>query len=184
MSTSAETSKPEPKAAEGVTVPPPGFQGKGPYLLLALAVAFADQVTKAWVEATIPYRGSMPVFEGWLNLIHVRNTGVAFGLLASDSPAGPWLLAGLGLVALGAVLVYFRWVSDQQPLVLTALALIMGGAVGNLLDRIFAGAVTDFVDVYYGTYHWHTFNVADTAITVAVFFLIADAYLGWRRERR
>ena len=140
--------------------------GKSPYLLLALAVLVLDQWSKWLVELHLPLSAVEPVFPGF-NLTHVRNTGVAFGLFAEPGRTS-WPLALLGLAALGAVAAYFLLASRAHRLLLTALGLILGGAVGNLLDRLASGAVTDFVDLYAGRYHWYFFNVADAAITVGI----------------
>ncbi len=145
------------------------------YLLISLAVLAADQWTKWWVERALPLHDPFPVVPG-LNLTHVRNTGVAFGLFAGaeGEMTRTLLLTALGIVALTIVLVYFWRTPAEDRTLLVSLALILGGAVGNLMDRIAAGAVTDFIDAYVGTYHWHTFNVADTAITIGIGLMLLD----------
>ncbi|HEX4955658.1 MAG TPA: signal peptidase II [Thermoanaerobaculia bacterium] len=166
-SPSLATAQPE---ATGTT-----WAGKGGYGLLALAVLVLDQLSKWWVDARLPPHMEMPLLPG-LNFVHVKNTGVAFGLFADTGrQGGNWLLAALGVLALGLVLVYFAQVPRQHRLLLTALALIVGGALGNLIDRVAAGAVTDFIDVYVGTYHWHTFNLADSGITIGIVLIAWDA---------
>ncbi len=148
---------------------------KSGYLLVSLAVLVADQWSKWWVERTLAPQSVRPLIEGVLNLTHVRNTGVAFGLFAGDGAGlGPPLLSALGLAALVVVGVYFRRTPAGDRLLLTALALILGGAVGNLLDRLASGAVTDFIDFFIGSYHWHTFNLADSAITVGIGLMAVD----------
>ena len=154
-----------------------GFHGKGGWLLLALAVLVADQWTKWLVETRLAHHASVEVIPGLFNLTHVRNTGVAFGLFASPgADGGSWILAALGILALVLVTLYFVATPRSQRLLLAALALVMGGAVGNLLDRIFSGAVTDFLDVYVGTHHWPSFNLADSAITVGIALMAVDAF--------
>lgn len=152
------------------------MRGKIPYLFVTLGILVADQWTKHLVEVQLPRGASEPVISGFLNLVHVRNTGVAFGLFASDGGSTSWVLTALGLVALAAVSIYFLWTPVRDRLLLTALALVAGGAVGNLLDRVMAGSVTDFVDVYVGSYHWPAFNVADSAITVGIVLMILDTF--------
>lgn len=152
------------------------MRGKIPYLFVTLGILVADQWTKHLVEVHLPRGASEPVISGFLNLVHVRNTGVAFGLFASDGGSTSWVLTALGLVALAAVSIYFLWTPVRDRLLLTALALVAGGAVGNLLDRVMAGSVTDFVDVYVGSYHWPAFNVADSAITVGIVLMILDTF--------
>lgn len=153
------------------------WRHKSRYLLLALAILVLDQWTKWLVEIHLAEHASIEVIPSLLNWTHVRNTGVAFGLFASRGHAvGTWVLSLLGLTALGFVTYYF-WVTPRRDRVLLgSLALILGGAVGNLLDRLARGAVTDFVDFYYGTYHWHTFNVADSGITVGIALMILGTF--------
>ena len=83
---------------------------------------------------------------------------------------------GVGLLALSVVLVYFWRTASEDRLLLVALSLVLGGAVGNLVDRVHSGAVTDFIDVYLGSYHWHTFNVADSAITVGIALMLPSTF--------
>ena len=167
METAAPTTPPAAEAALAQSVRLVArLAGKGPYLLVALAVLALDQWTKWLVELHLPLSAVEPVFPG-LNLTHVRNTGVAFGLFAEPGSTS-WPLALLGLAALGAVAVYFVLAPREHRLLLSALGLILGGAVGNLLDRLASGAVTDFIDVYVGEFHWYFFNAADSAITVGI----------------
>ena len=145
---------------------------KGHWLLLSLAVLALDQWTKWLVEVHLPLHASHPLLPGVFNLTHVRNTGVAFGLFSGRGPS--MILAVLGLLALGLVGIYFAWTHTRDRWLLMALSLVMGGAVGNLMDRMVSGAVTDFVDLHLGTAHWPAFNVADSAITVGILILILD----------
>ena len=152
---------------------------KAPYLLLALGVLAADQVTKWIVETRLAGGPSRTVIPGLLDFTYVRNTGVAFGLFPSHGNlAGTVLLTVLGLVALTVVGVYFHRTPLDDRLLLAALGLILGGAVGNLVNRAASGAVTDFIDFYYGTYHWHTFNIADSAITIGILLMLFDMFRG------
>lgn len=149
--------------------------GKRTYLLLALAVVIADQWSKWWIEQTQTPGVSRKVIDGFLDLTLVKNTGVAFGLFpAGGETTRVIVLTALGLAALAVVGVYFWRTPPSERLLLTSLALILGGAVGNLADRIAAGAVTDFIDVYVGSYHWHTFNIADSAISVGIGLMILE----------
>ena len=141
-------------------------------LLVTLAVVAADQGTKALVRATIARGERVDVLPG-VDLVNVRNTGVAFSLL-SDSGV---LLVVLPLLALVA-LVAFVLAHARRPLVWLPTGLLLGGAIGNLLDRVREGAVTDFVDLPY----WPAFNLADVAITSGVLVLLW--LLERRRERR
>ncbi len=153
------------------------FAGKGRYLLVSLAVLALDQWTKWLVEIHIPNHAAIPVIPGLASLTHVRNPGVAFGLFAAGGAGGgSWLLTLLGLVALTAVAGYFLVAPRGHRLLLVALAMIVGGAIGNLLDRVVSGAVTDFIDVYVGSHHWPSFNVADSAISIGIVLLAFDSF--------
>lgn len=150
--------------------------GKWRWLLISLAILVADQWTKWLVELHLPQHASHPLVPGFLSLTHVRNTGVAFGMFASGGEqVGTLVLAGLGLLALAVVGYYFHQTPASNRLLLGALALVVGGAIGNLCDRLASGAVTDFVDVYWRTHHWPAFNVADSAISIGLLLMAADA---------
>jgi signal peptidase II len=154
---------------------------KARFLLGALAVFALDLWTMGLVERHLPYPSSRELVPGLFHLSHVKNTGVAFGLLAEAGGAGAaWVLALLGAGALTLVAVYFRSARPTDTLLLSALALVLGGAAGNLLDRVVAGAVTDFLGVYLGSYRWPDFNVADSAISVGLCLLILDSFRGRR----
>ncbi|HEX6864240.1 MAG TPA: signal peptidase II [Thermoanaerobaculia bacterium] len=150
--------------------------GKLRYLLISFGVMVLDQWTKWLVELHLPHHAAEPVIPGFLNLTHVRNTGVAFGLFASDGHGTNWTLTLLGLVALTAVGVYFWLAPSKDRWLLAALALVVGGAVGNLIDRVASGAVTDFIDIYVGAHHWPSFNVADSAITIGILLMAIDSF--------
>jgi len=180
---------------EALTVPAsaPGgeaaasWRQKAGFLLVALAVLALDQWTKWLVEVHLPHLASVKVIPGLLNFTHVRNTGVAFGLFARGGSGGDvhaLALSLVGALALGVVLVYFWRTPARDQLLLVALALVLGGAIGNLTDRVAGGAVTDFIDVYVGTYHWHTFNVADSAITIGLLLMAWDALRPRRADSR
>jgi signal peptidase II len=149
---------------------------KGPFLLAALAVLALDQWTKWLVEAHLPQHASVEIWPSYLNFTHVRNSGVAFGLFAGgEAWSARLVLAGLGLSALAMVTAYFLRTPAQQRRLLLALSLVLGGALGNLLDRFASGAVTDFLDFSWRSHHWPAFNVADGAITVGLALLAFDA---------
>ena len=151
--------------------------GKLRYLYVSLGVVVLDQWTKWLVELHLPHHAAHPVIPGFLNLTHVRNTGVAFGLFASEGgKSGTLLLTLLGLAALTAVGLYFWYAPPGDRLLLVALSLVVGGAIGNLIDRVSSGAVTDFIDVYVGTHHWPSFNVADSAISIGIVLMAIDSF--------
>lgn len=155
---------------------------KSRFLLLSLAVVVADQWSKWLIEEHLPQLSSLVVIPGLLDLTHVRNTGVAFGMFAARGNLWATLaLTALGLAAMTIIGLYFHRTPRDERLLLGSLALILGGALGNLLDRLFTGGVTDFIDFYHRTYHFHTFNLADSAITIGICLMAADA-LFRRRE--
>ena len=146
------------------------------YRLLALsaAVVLLDWLTKIWITDNIAQYETVSIIPGFLNITHIQNRGVAFGLFNRLGDLGPPVLVAAGIAALVVVAVYFHRTERRERLLLWSLALILGGAVGNLIDRIAHGAVTDFVDVFVKTYHWHTFNVADSAISVGICLMLLD----------
>lgn len=153
------------------------------FLLLSLAVLALDQWTKWLVETRIELHRSIEVVPGLLHVSHVRNTGVAFGLFAANGEAAAtWALTlAVALVLTGVAWFFWRAPATDRAL-LAALSLVLGGAVGNLLDRVTTGAVTDFVAVYIGSYRWPDFNVADSAISIGIALLLIDAFRTPRPE--
>ncbi len=148
------------------------------YAALALLVIVADQVTKAMVERLIPEHAVITVIPGFLNLTHTKNPGVAFGLFSGSPSNWKTVLLVIISAALLAIVVHMVWQShDLQWESGVGLALILGGALSNLADRIRAGRVVDFVDAYFRTYHWWSFNLADGAIVVGAFFLIIHLFM-------
>ncbi|MGB6067361.1 MAG: signal peptidase II [Desulfomonilaceae bacterium] len=144
------------------------------FIVIALVVLVSDQVTKYLVAASIPFRGGVEIIPGFVNLVHTRNPGAAFGILADSSSH----LRSLFLVLVSVVaLVGIVWMVGTSECVdsylLVGLALFFGGAAGNLVDRVRFGEVIDFIDVYVGSYHWPAFNVGDASLCVgtALFFL-------------
>ena len=164
------------KAAREAPVPPLGFM---PFSMITVVVVLLDQATKLLVLAKIPLYHSIPVIEGFFNLTHIRNPGGAFGFMAAGSQGVRNLLfIGVSIVAMGLIVYFYRSTPKTYPYLASALAMIFGGAVGNLIDRLRFGEVVDFLDVYVGAYHWPAFNVADSAITVGITIFIAHLVLG------
>lgn len=146
-----------------------------PYALIVSCVVVLDQVTKALVDSLMELHESRPLVEGLLSLTYVRNRGAAFGILSdADLPYQSALFAAVSLAALLAIAFYALRLPSQQRLPQTALALVMGGAIGNLVDRALHGYVIDFVDVYWRQHHWPAFNLADSCISVGVCLLLLD----------
>src|SRR5579859_3418233 len=141
-------------------------------LLIALAVLLLDRITKWAISQTIPLEDAINIIPGFFRLTHLENTGAAFSLFAdSTSPFRTTLLIAFSVAAL-AVISFLLWKDrgDFHSGTL-ALSLILGGAVGNLWDRVSDGKVTDFLDFYIGVHHWPPFNVADSAIVVGALLL-------------
>ena len=160
-----------PPAADATAPPPP----RRLEVWLPIAVVALDQLTKFIVDRTLPLHSSVTVIPGLVDFTHVRNTGAAFGILnAVDFPFKTALIAVIATAALIAVGMYAASLAHHQLVARMGLALIIGGAAGNLIDRLAAGSVVDFVDVYWRTYHFWAFNVADSAITVGVAIMILD----------
>jgi len=140
------------------------------WLLLSAVVIALDQASKLWVVASIPLHGSVAVTD-FFNLVFVFNRGAAFGFLANADGWQHWLFLGLA-IAVSIWLVYMIRASAAERLQPLALALVLGGAIGNVIDRVVHGAVVDFLDFHYGGWHFWAFNVADSAISVGVALLL------------
>lgn len=148
------------------------------YFAVILGTIVVDQLTKSWVIESLRLYESIEIIPRFFNLVYVTNSGAAFSLLANvDSPWRHYFFLSVGGVALiGLTVAYWklRVVNKYYSL---ALALIAGGAAGNLIDRVRFGAVIDFLDLYVGRYHWPAFNIADSAICVgAGLFLILNIF--------
>jgi signal peptidase II len=143
--------------------------------LIVVLIFAGDQITKRIVQQSIPHGTEIPVISGFFSIIHTENSGIAFSLFAGAS--SPWklvLLIGVSLALLITVIVIGLKSRDMTWGTGVGLAMILGGASSNLFDRIRFGQVVDFLDVYYRSYHWPTFNVADSAIVVGAGLLIIE----------
>jgi len=150
-------------------------KGRRLEIWLPIVILVLDQVTKAMVRAWLPLHESVTAIPGFLDFTHVRNSGTAFGFLnAVDFPGKTVVISLVATGALVAIAMYSLALAAHQIYARLGLALVSGGAAGNLVDRIFAGSVVDFVDAYFGTWHFWTFNVADSAITVGVIIMLLD----------
>jgi signal peptidase II len=149
--------------------------------LAAGGITLADQWSKAWIVSRFDPYEAKAVLVNFLHVVHVRNTGAAFGLLSNLNPkwVHPLLVAATAF-AMAAVLAYIYFLPRRGPAPF-GLGLILGGAMGNLIDRARLGYVVDFLDVHWYHHHWPAFNVADVGITLGVFLLILDM-LYWSKE--
>ncbi len=143
------------------------------YPIIILALLSIDQLTKALVARSILFQSSKSIIPGFLNLTHVRNRGAIFGFFShSDNRILFVFLTLVSLVALGLVIYYFFKTPSSQRFMKISLSVILAGALGNLVDRVFRGYVVDFLDFYIKDWHWPSFNVADACITTGAFLLI------------
>jgi signal peptidase II len=142
---------------------------------LPMVIVTVDQATKAMVKASLPLHTSVTIVPDFIDFTHVLNSGAAFGILNGvDFPFKTVLIAVIAMAALVGVGIYAASISHHQVIARVGLALIIGGAAGNLIDRVLFGSVVDFVDVYWRNYHFWAFNVADSAISVGVAMMILD----------
>ena len=145
------------------------------YLALAIVIVVLDALTKWLVVSCIDLHEAVPLVPDLFQLVHVRNTGAAFGLGANASSKFVPILLNVGAIAVFCVVVvYAMRTAVTDRLLQTGLHLILGGAIGNLLDRFRFGYVVDFLDVYVGSHHWPAFNVADSAICIGIALLFFD----------
>ncbi len=151
-------------------------------LAVAAAVALLDQLSKWWIVERVMDPPRALEVTGFFNLMLIYNRGVSFGLLDSEAALVPWLLSGLAVAIVIGLLVWLRHVEGRWPGV--AVGLIVGGAVGNVVDRLRLGAVIDFLDLHWADFHWPAFNLADSAITLGVALLLADGLFGRRKSPR
>lgn len=153
--------------------------------LWATGMIALDQATKLWVSSSMEVWTGHPVIPGFFNLVHVLNRGAAFGFLNDGGIA--WqrpFFVGVGLAATAVILYLLRTGYARDRLSATALGLILGGALGNLVDRVRMGLVVDFLDFFVGRWHWPAFNVADMGISIGVTALLVSFYIGERGPRR
>lgn len=158
-----------------------------PALTTGMLVFFLDQVSKNWIvehfrpdfDFAVPYYTAerieiLPVF----NLVMTWNRGVSFGIFNNDGPWNALVLSALSLVITGFLIAWIR--KTEKTALVIGLGAIVGGALGNVVDRLRWGAVADFLDVHVGTWHWPAFNVADSAITLGAIVLVLDSLFGKR----
>ncbi len=155
---------------------------KSCYLIISAIVLILDQLTKEMIDRTLFVYETVPVIPGCFNLVHTRNTGAVFGLFQNaSSPLLPWLLTLLSMTALVFITVYFFRLSRDDRMNLLGISMILGGAIGNMYDRIIRHSVVDFLEFYFKNYRWPAFNIADFSICVGIFLLILTSI---REERR
>jgi signal peptidase II len=157
------------------------------WLWLTLGVVILDRATKAWFEARTVEGWRQELVHNFIYLVHSRNPGIAFGVLADSASTGTRIILIVGSLVVIGVLAWLLVAGQRGSTIgstigAAGLALLLGGAAGNVTDRIFHGAVTDFFEVWLGTYHYPAFNVADSAITIGALLMIFDVLFGGRHE--
>jgi signal peptidase II len=144
-------------------------------LLPAGTIIILDQVSKIWVTRVISPQETVPLISGFLDLVQVRNRGMAFGMLnRSGTDWQSYVLIAATLAAIGIIAFWFTRIEEGAHGVVIGLSLILGGAIGNLIDRISLREVIDFLDFHIGHYHWPAFNLADSAITIGTLWLAVN----------
>jgi len=145
------------------------------WVWISVVALLLDQASKIAVDSSMKLYESINIMP-FFNLTYVHNTGAAFSFLAHAGGWQRWLFAGLAFLISGAITVWISRLKQQEVLLAVALSLILGGAVGNLIDRVAYGYVIDFLDVYYQDWHWPAFNVADAAICIGVFLMLLESF--------
>ncbi|MBK5968638.1 signal peptidase II [Thiorhodovibrio winogradskyi] len=152
---------------------PEGIAYRARWLWLTATVILLDQLTKWLAERLLPLHEPVALMP-MLNLTLMHNEGAAFSLLADAGGWQRWLFAAFALLVTIVLVVWLLRLDARERMTAAALALLIGGAVGNLIDRLRTGRVVDFIDVYYGDWHWPAFNIADSAITIGVALLLIE----------
>ncbi len=153
------------------------------WLWLSALVLVLDQVTKYLVTDSLQLYQSIPILPS-LNLVLAHNTGAAFSFLSDAGGWQRWLFTVLAIVVSAVILVWIVRLKQHELRLAIALSLVLGGAIGNVWDRITLGYVVDFIDVYYGDWHWPAFNVADSAICIGAVLLIIDALFNKENQQQ
>lgn len=145
------------------------------WLWLSLLAIILDQASKLAIAGSMHLYQSIQIMP-YFNLTYVHNTGAAFSFLSDAGGWQRWFFAGLALLISVVIAVWLARLKQHETLLAIALALVLGGAIGNLIDRLAYGYVIDFLDVYYQTWHWPAFNIADSAITLGVILMLVESF--------
>ncbi len=150
---------------------------KGKFILITLGVLILDHLTKFRISSSMSLFDVIEIIPGYLRISYVRNSGVAFGLFDGHTSSWkPYVLAAMAVVAVVVIVIYSWHMPSRRVLLQTALAVTAGGILGNFTDRIMHGSVVDFIEFHIrDSFHWPTFNVADSAITIGIAMLLIDA---------
>ncbi|MFL3024605.1 MAG: signal peptidase II [Candidatus Neomarinimicrobiota bacterium] len=142
-------------------------------LFVSVLLVFADQISKILIRTNMSLYESIPVITNFFNLTYVTNDGMAFGI---NFPFGIYIFSTISLIFTIFLFWYLWTIKEDGIMIRTGVALIIAGAVGNLIDRIFLGSVVDFLDFMIGNYHWYVFNFADSYVTVGMGFILYDSF--------
>ncbi|MDQ6787810.1 MAG: signal peptidase II [Acidobacteriota bacterium] len=153
------------------------------YLIMSAGVFLVDQMTKAWAIRRLRFGGDRQIIQNFLNFAYAENPGVAFSQLDNHGDAGRWGLSVVAGIAAILVLYYFWRVPRTNDRLLGALALLLAGILGNLTDRARLGFVIDFIDVQFGSWHYPTFNVADSSICIGALLLMIDLFFNKKNQQ-
>ena len=145
------------------------------WLGLSLLAVILDQASKLAIAGSMQLYQSIPIMP-FFNLTYIRNTGAAFSFLNEAGGWQRWFFAGLAVVISAVMVVWLARLKQHETLLAVALSLVLGGAIGNLIDRLAYGYVIDFLDFYYQTWHFPVFNIADSAITLGVMLMLAESF--------
>ncbi len=153
-------------------------------LIFCFGILLLDQWTKYMIVQTLRLYQKVEVIHGFFNIVHVRNTGGAFGIFGGEKGGiGSFLFVVVSLIAIGAIVFLFVKTRENEKALAVSFSLILSGALGNLIDRLHYGEVVDFLDVYLTTYHWPAFNVADSAICVGIGLMALEVLIKDRKRR-
>ena len=145
------------------------------WLWLSLLAVILDQASKLAIAGSMQLYQSIEIVP-YFNLTYVHNTGAAFSFLSEAGGWQRWFFAGLAILISSVIAVWLARLKQHETLLAMALSLVLGGAIGNLIDRLVYGYVIDFLDVYYGSWHWPAFNIADSAITLGVILMLLESF--------
>jgi len=148
-------------------------------LFVSAILVLTDQISKTIVRNTMSLYESIPVIPEFFHLTYVTNDGMAFGI---NFPLGIYVFSAISIIFTGFLFWYLWSIKDDEIVVRTGVALILAGAIGNLIDRIFLGEVVDFLDFMIGDFHWYVFNLADSCVTVGLGFVLYDSLILNRKK--
>jgi signal peptidase II len=152
-------------------------------LIFCFGILFLDQLTKSMIVQRLPLYQRVEVIPGFFNIIHVRNTGGAFGIFGGEKGGlGSILFVVVSVIAVGAIIFFFIKIRETERTLALSFSLVLSGAMGNLIDRLRYGEVVDFLDFHLSTYHWPAFNVADSAICIGIGLMALELLIRDRKR--